>query len=218
MRHLQEASRETTLSCKIFSCTYILANADFARHVTYFYAPSYLHDFVWERQKYTTAWKSVGLITRVWRAVRQAKLMFDDSRGTLRLARDALGDERVPSLSLPQLKAAYRTGSGRLRSWTTAGVLGAGGQPRTWPTITRGKGEVLRPFTVKFAWLRNAVPDLYTVGSYAIRRTNQDSSVCCKVLLRCLHHVFRFLFCVPSGCRCQLNGLSRKGTDSCFLS
>lgn len=48
--------------------------------------------------------------------------MFDDSKGTLRLAHDALGDERVHFLSLPQLREAYRTGTGTLRSWTTEGM------------------------------------------------------------------------------------------------
>lgn len=52
--------------------------------------------------------------------------MFDDCEGTLRLRRDLLGDERVPNLSLPQLRDAYGTGTGNLRSWTTAGSVGKG--------------------------------------------------------------------------------------------
>lgn len=52
--------------------------------------------------------------------------MLDKSKGTLRLFRDALGDERVPSLSLCRLKQAYREGRGSVRSWTTAGLFRPG--------------------------------------------------------------------------------------------
>lgn len=58
-----------------------------------------------------------NLGTRDW--IPKVHGMLDESRGTLRLSRDALGDERVPSLSLERLRNAYRTGSGSLRSWTT---------------------------------------------------------------------------------------------------
>lgn len=52
--------------------------------------------------------------------------MFDESQGTLRLNRDDLGDERVPSLTLTQLREAYQAGTGSLRSWTTEGLFGSG--------------------------------------------------------------------------------------------
>ncbi|CAN0312542.1 unnamed protein product, partial [Ectocarpus sp. 12 AP-2014] len=56
--------------------------------------------------------------------------MFDESHGTLRLSRDSLGDERVPSLSLERLKNSYRTRRGGVRSWTTAGMSNKGhGKP-----------------------------------------------------------------------------------------
>lgn len=57
--------------------------------------------------------------------------MLDENEGTLKLRRGALGDERVPNFSLPQLREAYRTGAGRLRSWTTAGLVGTGIGKRT---------------------------------------------------------------------------------------
>ena len=56
----------------------------------------------------------------------QVEGMLDKSKGTLRLFRDALGDERVPSLSLRRLKDAYRAGRGSVRSWTTAGLFRRG--------------------------------------------------------------------------------------------
>eukprot|EP00752_Nemacystus_decipiens_P012877 g11399.t1 len=43
--------------------------------------------------------------------------MLDESKGTLRLAHDGLGDERVPSLTLEGLKEVYRTGRGSVCSW-----------------------------------------------------------------------------------------------------
>lgn len=43
--------------------------------------------------------------------------MLDESKGTLRLARDGLGDARVPSLPLETLKDMYRTGRGSVCSW-----------------------------------------------------------------------------------------------------
>lgn len=49
--------------------------------------------------------------------------MFDESQGTLRLVRDGLGDERVPSLTLERLKEVYRAGSGSVCSWRAAGDL-----------------------------------------------------------------------------------------------
>lgn len=53
--------------------------------------------------------------------------MFDESQGTLQLAHDDLGDERVPSLSLERLKDAYRAGRGSVCSWrTTAGLVNRG--------------------------------------------------------------------------------------------
>lgn len=52
--------------------------------------------------------------------------MFDESRGMLGLSRQGLGDERVPALSLEELKDAYRGGRASLTSWTTAGVFNGG--------------------------------------------------------------------------------------------
>lgn len=69
---------------------------------------------------------------------RQVEGMFDESRGTLRLSRDVLGDERVPSLPLQRLRDAYREGTGSLRSWTTTGVFDAG---EGWWETGRGLGE-----------------------------------------------------------------------------
>lgn len=56
--------------------------------------------------------------------------MLDESKGTLRLARDGLGDERVPCLSLERLKEAYRTGRGSVCSWrATASPANRGNYP-----------------------------------------------------------------------------------------
>lgn len=49
--------------------------------------------------------------------------MLDESKGTLRLARDGLGDERVPSLTLERLKEMYRTGRGSVCSWRATASL-----------------------------------------------------------------------------------------------
>lgn len=64
--------------------------------------------------------------------------MFDESRGTLRLSRDGLGDERVPTLSLEGLKDAYRTGRASLTSWTTAGAFTEGDRNRILRDVRRG--------------------------------------------------------------------------------
>ena len=57
----------------------------------------------------------------------QVTEMLDESKGTLRLARDGLGDERVPSLSLERLKEAYRTGRGSVSSWRATASSTDGG-------------------------------------------------------------------------------------------
>ena len=57
--------------------------------------------------------------------------MLDESKGTLRLARDGLGDERVPCLPLERLKEAYRTGRGSVCSWrATPSPVNGGNLPK----------------------------------------------------------------------------------------
>lgn len=69
---------------------------------------------------------SVAVVAVNLKMARQVEGMFDESQGTLRLSRDVLGDERVPSLSLQRLRGAYRDGTGSLRSWTTVGAFETG--------------------------------------------------------------------------------------------
>lgn len=53
--------------------------------------------------------------------------MLDESKGTLRLARDGLGDERVPSLTLERLKEVYRASRGSVCSWRATPSTANGG-------------------------------------------------------------------------------------------
>eukprot|EP00904_Undaria_pinnatifida_P005418 jgi/Undpi1/2005/HiC_scaffold_12.g05392.m1 len=77
------------------------------------------------------------------RSVNVVEGMLDKSKGTLRLFRDALGDERVPSLSLCRLKQAYREGRGSVRSWTTAGLFRPGhGTATSGALLEVGQGRL----------------------------------------------------------------------------
>lgn len=65
----------------------------------------------------TFLWKFTPASTLQFIALLQVTGMLDESKGTLRFARDGLGDERVPSLTLERLKEVYRTGRGSVCSW-----------------------------------------------------------------------------------------------------
>lgn len=69
--------------------------------------------------------------------------MLDESKGTLRLARDGLGDARVPSLPLETLKEMYRTGRGSVCSWRATASLANRG---TCPTSCLNR--VSSPFSL----------------------------------------------------------------------
>eukprot|EP00903_Cladosiphon_okamuranus_P017634 g16243.t1 len=99
--------------------------------------------------------------------------MLDESKGTLRLVRDGLGDERVPCLSLERLKEAYQTGRGSVCSWRVT-ASPANGEANALIRVEQGRLGVLSSHEAYLVEFKETKPSLAPTGDPAQQLASID--------------------------------------------